>query len=635
MNPETLGEPKQILQAAFSADAGGRLAEAEHLCTKLLEVEPGNAPAMLLRGIVTAKSGRPAEAIERLNDVLREDGENPIALYWLSMLVREAGRIDEATGYAERAVQARPGDAELLFSLGLAYLAQSRSHDAIASLEKACEIRPHHPPYLYGLSGALESFGRSWDAIRALREATALAPNLRGLVRLAHLLLMEGHPEEALAASRQAVGMKPDSAQAHLFVAEALTALDRDEEAAPEYAKAYGLEPSLKESYSVQRATRLQGLGKLERAAEQFQAIIEEAPANGHAYFGLVTSKQIGESDLPLVGQMEAVLQDRSLSPSDRVDLHYALGKALDDLGDYERAMGHYDQANATILAGRHPSQHFNREMFSRRVDAQISCFTKEFVAEARKDGSKSDVPIFIVGMMRSGTTLADQILSSHPDVGAAGEQGYWSFNELKVVNFPQRSIDPVDLVLFAKAYLELVQEIVPAKRRVTDKNPANSMVLGLIHCALPNARIIHMQRNPVDTCLSVYTTSVRTAPDFANDRDNIVYAYRQYRRLTDHWRSVLPADRFLDLRYEDLVSDQEATTRKMLEFCGLEWNETCLFPERNETRVGTPSFWQVRRPVYRTSMERWRRYEPWLGVFKELLEDENRSTVEANEQHP
>jgi hypothetical protein len=222
--------------------------------------------------------------------------------------------------------------------------------------------------------------------------------------------------------------------------------------------------------------------------------------------------------------------------------------------------------------------------------------------------------------MIRSGTTLMEHVLSCHPEVGAAGEQAYWATNDAKIVDYREGSIDEWTLKSNAHAYLHLIQEVAGDHPKITDKNPANVLTLGLIHVAFPNARIIHMIRNPVDTMLSIWMTAIRNPPPFACDKDNIVFAYKQYLRAMEHWRSVLPADRLLEVHYEDLVSNQEHETRRVLDFLGLAWNEACGIPEKSARVVKTPSLWQVRQKIHTGSMNKWKDYEPWLGPFKEFL---------------
>jgi hypothetical protein len=300
------------------------------------------------------------------------------------------------------------------------------------------------------------------------------------------------------------------------------------------------------------------------------------------------------------------------------MQLQYGLGKANQDLGQYETAMRHFDEANRLAYKARFGEKAYDRRIHVEGVDRAKSTFTRMFL-EDNRSGRVSDLPVLVVGMMRSGTTLVEQILSSHSQVGATGEQKFW----------PQRhreAFDPVTGLFDKRRAARLGDEYertlrkVSDRDRLVDKMPANYLFLGVVHCALPKARIIHVRRHPVDTCLSIYTTPNRTRIEWCHDKPNIVFAYRQYLNIMEHWRSVLPSERFLEVGYEDLVLLREETTRRLIEFLNLDWEEACLNPEDNERSVVTPSVWQVRQPVYTSSLEKWRRYEPWLGEFKELL---------------
>jgi hypothetical protein len=225
---------------------------------------------------------------------------------------------------------------------------------------------------------------------------------------------------------------------------------------------------------------------------------------------------------------------------------------------------------------------------------------------------------LFIVGMIRSGTSLMEQIVSSHPDVAGAGELSFWHDHEQDCWGADGLP-DPERLQQISGMFVELIQSKAPQARRVTDKLPHNFALIGEIASALPEARFIHCRRSPADNCLSVYTTAYQRPPVFAHDRANIAFAYREYARMMDHWRAVLPADRLLEVSYEEMVQDREAVVRRVIEFIGLPWHEACLRHEENQRAVRTPSLWQVRQPIYTTSMQRWRRFEEWIPEFVEL----------------
>ena len=287
--------------------------------------------------------------------------------------------------------------------------------------------------------------------------------------------------------------------------------------------------------------------------------------------------------------------------------------------------MLHYNRANELdhqLKVGIAP---FDRAQLSQTAEFLIHTFTPDFFSSHDDAGLDSDVPIFVVGMMRSGTTLAEQILSSHADVGGAGEQLFWperagSSERLFQMVGGRPELLEDRLQLLAKEYLALLAKLSPDTSHVVDKMNTNYLLLGLLHVAFPKAKIIHMNRHPVDTCLSIWATPVANGIDLCASKENIVFAYQQYLRIMDHYRLVLPKETLLDVQYEELVTDQERVTREISDFCGLVWDEACLRPEANERSVKTPSVWQVRQPIYKTSTARWKKFEPWLGAFAELF---------------
>ncbi len=504
------------------------------------------------------------------------------------------------------------------FNQGARFRADGRDEEAVECFERAVVLSRGHPQFLYALGPALEAVGRHWEAVGIMKSAVKVAPSASGLTALAILLLRDGNAAEATDFAQRAIALDPKLAPARIVLADALNDLGRGEEAQEQVLLAHGLDPQSQDAYAMTRANRLQFSGRLAEAAEAFEEVLRIDPAKGDAYFGLVACKG-GQADRALVERMQSALSHEALTPRSHSMIHYALGKALDEIGDPGRAVVHFDEANRLLREARPGS--FDAAGFVGQIDSTIAMYSAEFIRTNRPLGSESELPIFVVGMMRSGTTLAEQILSSHPDIGAAGEQGFWTRHESNIVDRNTHSIDGPLLSEYSQAYCHMLAKMAPTCKRVTDKNPANFLALGLIRTAFPKARIIHMRRHPVDTCLSIYMTPVNRPPEFSLDRGNIALAYRQYLRLMDHWRNVLPAEFFLEVDYEELVAHSGSVARRMVEFCGLEWNEACLHPESNASRVDTPSFWQVRRPMHSESVGRWRRYEPWLGAFRDLLD--------------
>jgi Sulfotransferase family len=282
--------------------------------------------------------------------------------------------------------------------------------------------------------------------------------------------------------------------------------------------------------------------------------------------------------------------------------------------------MAQFDQANRAAFELCLGGRTFNRSRYSRILDSTISTFNPQFFRSNTGVGSSSRRPIFIVGMMRSGTTLLEQILSSHSEVAGGGELAFWLDHGAKAFDVDRRVVDLKRVHGAREEYLRVLGAIDVDCACVTDKMPQNYQVLGLIHLAFPKAPIVHIRRHPVDTCISIYTTPYQRSPDFAHCRDSIVFAYREYLRLMEHWRKVLLAHQFLEIDYEDLTSDPEGVTRRVLAFCGLTWEQACSAPEKNPRVVTTPSLCAVRQPINRSAVERWRVYEPWLGEFASLL---------------
>ena len=496
----------------------------------------------------------------------------------------DAGRWAEAIPPFREIAQLDPNNPQAHHDLGMTLLFCGRPAEAAASLERAVELKPDFASALGHLAAALLQVGRDGEALLAYRRLSRCAedPGARRFY-LAQALKMEGKLEEAENEVRGLLAMAPQAAKARSLLGELLSNRGMFEEAARH----------------------------LTQAAEVFPP----------AFLELTVVKRMTETDRPLVDRMRSLADGPGLDVAPRINVQFGLGKAYHDLGDYAEAMRHYEAANRL----RAMTVRFDRAALVARYDNLVENFTADALERARQslvtracpgDG----LPVFIVGMPRSGTTLVEQILSSHPAVSAGGELNFWAD---RLRGWVAPTIGAVEAGALAKAAEDFSAElrrIGPYALRVTDKTPRNFELLWLLRLAFPDARIIHCRRRPVDTCLSIFFLNFSARQGYACDRGDLVFFYRQYERLMDHWRRALPADRFTEVEYEKLVADREAETRRLVAFCGLDWDEACLAPERNNRLVKTPSLWQVRQPVYTTSVERWRRYEPWLGELRELL---------------
>jgi hypothetical protein len=279
--------------------------------------------------------------------------------------------------------------------------------------------------------------------------------------------------------------------------------------------------------------------------------------------------------------------------------------------------MRHFDAADAL----RHGSASFDSAAFDIEVNRLIERCSPDTIGRAAHPGSRDATPVLIIGMPRSGTTLVEQIVSSHPEVRGAGELNFWNERGAAWHQAGAAGSEAPFLGKAAADYLRVLRAIGPKSARVTDKMPFNFLWAGLIHLAFPQATIIHCRRAPIDTALSIHQTLFHPGLAFPTGGAKLVAYFRSYQRLTDHWRRVLPAERFIEIDYEELTGEPEPVIRRIIAGCGLAWHEACLRPERNPRSVKTPSKWQTRQPIYRHSVERWRRYEPWLGSLRALLE--------------
>jgi len=608
-----MNSPK--LEKAIQASLEGRLQEAGFLCDKVLSRDPANLRARGLRGILDARTGLFAEAVQKLTDVLREAPDYFEAWVWLSVSHGRLGSKVPALEAAIRAVQLRPGEGSGLNNLGLCQLAMGNLPEAAATFRQASALLPDSSEVAVNLGTALRRLGRFQEAKASFWKAVALAPNSpQSYLALGRALLAQNQLEAALACAERAVRGDTELAGARILLARALIDMGRGKSAEEHCLRAIDLEPTNETGHTL-LANALATQGMHEEAALHYRKAIELKPDQGFAYYSLAFGRKLSIAEADTIAKMEALTWDQTLHRDEVKLLHYGLGRVYEDAKDFQKSMHHFDKANRIAFSQTSTRAPFSKESHVRVVDMTRKLFTQDLLA-TRRIGLESDLPIFIVGMMRSGTTLMEQILSRHPLVGAAGEQRFWADNARLALHPQTNTLNEEQLVQLAGEYLALLADAAPGATHVTDKMPANAAFLGFIHLAFPNARIIRMVRNPVDTCLSIYLTPNEASIDYAHNKQNIAFAFEQHMKLMEHWQSVLPTDRLMTVTYEELVTDQERITREVLEFCGLEWSDLCLSPESNERTVTTPSRWQVRQPVYTTSVERWRHFEPWIPEF-------------------
>lgn len=464
---------------------------------------------------------------------------------------------------------------------------------------------------------ALDKAGDSAQAEAIGRRILALQPEHFGALQLVGLIASRaGRFDLAAELLGKAVRINRKIPELFLKLGVALAELGQPREAEANYRRALALRPDYAVAHN-NLGVALQLQGKLDEALICYKRALAIKPDYIGAFHNFATCRKATTADQALLEKIEKLLARPETDEESRITAHFALGKCHDDLARYPEAFRHYQLANA--LEGS--KYRFDRELLEQKVSRLVETYTADFFAQRASWGNPSELPILIVGMPRSGTTLVEQIVASHPRACGAGELEFW-FEQTRNLpaDFPA-GFSEAAAASIADHYLALLRSFSHQAAHVTDKMPRNFLRLGLIHLLFPRARIIHCMRDPIDTGLSIYFQRFTGYHAFARNLDDIVFYYRQYLRLMDHWRTVLPPDVLLEIRYEDLVAGQEKTSRRIVAFYGLEWNEKCLDFHKASRIIATASSWQARQPMYTGSVGRWQHYAEFIGPLAQLAE--------------
>ena len=596
----------------------GRLDAAADCFKNALRLKPDHVNACLNLGIVLREQGELEDAAGKFRTVLRLRPDFPGAYLHLGNVLKEQGKLDEASGFFRKVLEFKPDYVEAHLNLGNVLKEQGRLEDAIGSLRKVLALRPDYAEAYNNLGNLLKEQGKFDEAIENLAKALALKPDYAEAgSNLGNVFKEQNKLDASIACYREVLKFNPGLAEAHSNLGNALREKGDQEAATESLRKALELEPDCINAH-VGLGGVYQDMGRFDAAKTHLDHVLAQEPNHPLAWAAMSSLRKMTDGDLAWAETAQRLLESCTNS---RVEMRlcYALGKYYDDTRQYEAAFGCYERANRLK---RQSAGSFNRNEFRDLIDGIISAYPAGMVRQSPSGASASRRPLFIVGMPRSGTSLTEQILASHPDVFGAGELRFWGKQAQDHRSAISSGYHDATLLqdIATQCGAELQRHSASALR-VVDKMPGNFLHLGLIHAAFPQARILHTQRNPVDTCLSIYFQSFNNQHTYANDLDDLVFYYREYRRLMAHWRAVLPPEVFMDVPYEELVEDQEGWSRRIIDFVGLEWDEHCLDFHETERKVGTASNWQVRQKIYKTSKERWRNYEKFVGPLLPLLE--------------
>jgi tetratricopeptide (TPR) repeat protein len=548
----------EAMRTARQLVANGRSSEAEALYRRIVESQPNFHPAYHGLALLAFAVNKLEVAAELLASAIAINGD--VAVYHRDRgeICRRLGRLDEAILEATAATRLAPNEADGYYNLGLAFADREDFASAVQNYRRAVELAPRHGRALNNMGSALEK----------LDDKTAAA-----------------------AAYRAAIEIDARHMEAHNNLGSILS-----------------------------------HTGDIDGARACFETALALEPRSVVSNYNISALKRYIEAD-PAVAIVEGLAQTAaSLPMTDRTRLMFTLGKIRDDLGQYDGAFAAFAEGNR-LQASTLSFNESRAELQTRKI---IERFDADLLAAHQGAGNPDPTPVFIVGMPRSGTTLTEQILASHAGAYGAGELKdlHQVVTEVAATctpaGYPEMAttLSAPILQSIGERYLASIRNIAPAAARVTDKMPGNFHYLGLIRLALPNAKIIHVVRDPMDSCLSCFTHLFNDTMEFAYDLGTLGRYYVRYMTLMQHWQRVLPKGFVLDVRYEDLVTDVEQQTRRMLDHIGLPWDDNCLEFYNNARPVRTASLAQVRRPIYRSSVAGWRRFEKHLAPLLDIVKD-------------
>jgi tetratricopeptide (TPR) repeat protein len=516
---------------------------------------------------------------------------------------------------AEPANRPDRAKAQQLFNQGNSRFEKGAYAEAVALFEKAIELDPSHAESLNNLGASLPHVGRYEEAEQCFRQAIAIKPNYADPYgNLGILLRSKSQLVAAEAALRRALKLRPNYVDARINLGLVLMYLGRLRDGRACFAKVLKATPG--------NVSALQGIGQIavlegrfNEAEATFKRVLELDPKMPAAWSALATLRKMTIADAAWFAKADEIATS-GIDPLEEADLRFAMGKYSDDVGNFAQAFQNYKRGNELL---KNAAEDYDRKERSRLIDELIRGYSREAISTIEGAASDSMKPVFVVGMPRSGTSLAEQIIASHPAAHGAGELSFWETLMVDQTGIRQGILSQPVRLKTAEACLRILKGHSADALRVIDKAPVNSDFLGIIYSVFPNARVIYMQRDPIDTCLSCYFQHFLTGLNFTLDLSDLAHYYREHQRLMAHWRAVLPPGFILDVPYEELVGDQEAWSRKILQFIGLEWDDRCLEFHKNTRQVVTASAWQVRQKIYNSSVARWRNYEKFIGPLKAL----------------
>ncbi len=542
------------------------------------------------RGIELQRDGELEAAAALYERVLRQEPGNAEALHYLGLVSYQRGDLRAAEELMSQSLRIDPSDANTCSDLGMVKVKREQYADSLPLFSRALAINAHHLDALNNMATALKALHSFDRAVPLYRLMAKLQPRSASvLCNLADVQFRSGDESGAIVSYQKAIRLKPGDKRARIGLGDAY-----------------------------------ESAGKFRQARLQYLAVLRRDESSPLALSKLIQLRD-GEPEDRWVHRAHALLQDPDTGREGNMRLNIALGHYYDRTKLFSKAFACLKAGNDSRIE----QEGFDAEAGSREISRLMGVLTREFFQSAPTSGLMSERPVFIVGMPRSGTTLTEQVLASHSRVAAGGELSALLRASFQVREFSRNKqpyplglteIGRMGLSRLASSYLARIEKVSPTARMVTDKLPFNFMHVGMIALLFPKAKIVHCSRHPIDNCLSCYFTSFADQIRFANSLDTLGQYYLDYHRLMRHWHDVSPI-RIFDLKYEDMVADTENSVRRLLDYCQLGFEAACLDFHETARGVRTPSRWQVRQPIYSSSVQRWRNYESQLEPLRRTLE--------------
>lgn len=650
---------QQLLQQAIKLQQAGNLKVAEGRCRDILKQIPDHGDTLQLLAILLQQGGNTTAALHFMQKALQTAPQNPQMLKNLAEIYRAQGDYYKAQTYAQQALSRQPDNVDALVILGAVYNQLRQPDKAIDPFSRALDLGSDDVFVRNELANALSSIGQYNSAVAQYQHALARQPEFDDCrINLADTLLELNACEQAIDHYLQVLKHQPENVSVHNRLGNAYEKQGDVEKAMLSYRAALQINPKFLEAHLNLGKTLLasnpqqardrfssvldmdrdhaeahywlgilsQTMGEFEQANNYLKQAIRIKPGFSAAWYRLSLDRSFEPTrqQIEILEQLFSSANDNDSNDDTLISLGFTLGRFLEQRGQYAAAFEYFRQANR-LKAARHK---FDKAEHDSQVKSVIGTFDAGFFNQRHDWGDTSDLPIFILGMPRSGTTLVEQIVSSHPSIHGAGELEFMQhmMTTLKISSAEAQShaerirvLDRSQVALLAGQYIDQIRAIQPAAVRVLDKLPGNYFRLGVICLLFPNARIIHCKRDPMDTCWSCYQQNFEQGLNFTNDLVSMGHAYRGYLRLMAHWQELF-SERILDVQYEELLNDPKSICRQIIRHCGMEWNSTVLDYRLHQRPVSTASMWQVRQPLYKSSIGRWKNFEPYLMTLQQAL---------------